>query len=318
MPRHLVTAVAVALLAHCPMPWGASAQGIGADGYRTGVPAVLTPPAPPRRPPENAFMTGYRQAGLPRIVLFFNRDIADTSTTTPVVQRTETLAGSEQATVTVTGKDGTQSTGAVADKLPLLATLTAEASKGETAKPVTGKADAGKADNAEPAAPSKDIDAKATATIDIKRTTELTVNRKPTGGRQAMMTEAQEWLLESGFTSRLSAEGARLVDRATAMRLSPAVLSYDPQLLETAAIRSRAEMAVVIRASPLDPQILPGALQNLIFRVMAIDTRDGQILVDDIVRTGGDGKTQMTPEAVGEAIAAQVVLRLIGHWAQHR
>ncbi len=291
----------------CCASLGAAAQDVGRDGFRTGVPGVLSPPRPPPRPPETAFQTAYRLAGYPRMVLFFNREIADAATSGPVLrQREETTFRDTQRL------QGSSQAAPVRD--PAAASLAlpqSAADKFDPAMPVVNEAP-------RPAEPERrSVDVESTRRTQEERTRELSVNRPAVGGRTSPLTEAQQWLYESAFTGRLSDERARLVDRATSMRLAASVRADDPQRLETAALRGLADVAVVVRVALAEPDARQGDAQGVIYRVTAIDTRSGQILADEVVvprpRDGMDPAT-----AGGGDSAGQLMQRLTQRWMPPR
>ena len=288
---------AAAALLGLALPVAARAQDVGRDGYRTGVPGVLTPPRP-QRPPETPFQTAYRRAGYPRLVLFFNREIADAASSGPVVQQregiTRTESGQLHGQVTGAPASGAQRTDAQADKF--------EATPVQNEPP-----------RQPPASGDRSIDMQSQSRVEVQRNAELTVTRPSIGGRRAPVPEAQQWLFESGFNNRLGGEGARLVDRATAMRLSAGLRLDDPQRLETAALRGFAEVALVVRAAPLDANARADDIRGLVFRVTAIDTRNGELLADAVVpppeAAGADPAS-----AAGDATAGTLMARLTQRW----
>lgn len=92
----------------------AAVAQVGRDGYRTDVPSVVIPPRPPPRPrpPElSPFEKAYGQAGRPRIILFFNRDLTDETRSGFTVRRREEtvlenrVRGSEDRTDTRTASE---------------------------------------------------------------------------------------------------------------------------------------------------------------------------------------------------------------------
>ena len=98
------------------------AQGVDKDGYRMGLPGVMTPPPPPRKPKPptppppprlSPWEDAYGRAGKPRMVLFFNRDVSDDTRGNPVLR----LHEETNASVHVEGHDGdaTQSVRGQAD-----------------------------------------------------------------------------------------------------------------------------------------------------------------------------------------------------------
>ncbi len=239
-------------------------------------------------------MTAYRRDGLPRIVLFFNRDIAEITAASPILRQSVTITGIDEAALKGTTKAYPEPK--VNTDLVVKPLQSGEALGGDQHRGLDA------------------VNLETSEKLNLQKTTEISVSRVPVGSRQQLISEAQEWLLESGFTTRMGTEGARLLDRATAIRLMPSG-SLDPQLLETEALRSQAEIAVVIRAAPLDPAG-PRTIQNLLFTVMAVKTRNGQILVDRIVRPEIDAGAVQPPEVVGQAIAAELVASLISYWSQ--
>jgi hypothetical protein len=235
---------------------------IGKDGYRVGLPGVITPPAPPKPPPPpklTPFEAAYQAAGHPRLVLFFNHEIADTAYSNPVLQRKDTLTASdnqsEQADTTKTGSR-----------------TSSEEVHGEV-------------------------------------TTEWKVNRDAVGSRHAPVDEASQWMFESAFTEKLSGERIRLVDRATAMRIVGREAIIDPQQLETAAIRNLADIAVIVRAAPIENG-------GLLYRITAVDTRNGRIVGDVLVPTSD--VAQGGPTAVGTLAGDRLIQHLINEWTPAR
>ncbi len=289
----------------CGAALGAAAQDVGRDGYRSGVPGVMSPPPPPPRPPETPFQTAYRLAGYPRMILFFNREIADVATSGVVVrQRDETTSRDEQR---LQGR--TQSEPARDGNAGLVLPLPSD--KFEPSLPVTGEVQR----PTEPERRSVDID--STRRTQVERTRELSVNRPAVGGRASPLTEAQQWQYESAFTGRLSDERARLVDRATAMRLAASVRADDPQRLETAALRGLADVAVVVRVALASPDARQGDLPGVIYRLTAIDTRSGQLLADEVVAPrAADGMEPAT--ASGLDSATTLMRRLTQRWTPAR
>lgn len=242
---------------------------IGRDGYLLGIPGVIKPPSPPPPPRLTAFEAAYRSAGRPRMVLFFNRDIADTASSAPIVQRRETARVTED--------------------------VTASGSRA----PVPGDAEGR----------NERSDISGHQDLRVETTTEVTVRREAQGGRQAPTDEAQQWLFESAFTDRLAADRIRVVDRATAIRIAGLTPIADPQRLETGAIRSYADLVVVVRATPM-------ADGSLLHRVTAIDTRNGSMSADILVPASD--VAQGGASAVGKLAADRLVARLIAAWTPAR
>ena len=266
---------------------------------------MLSPPRPPPRPPETSFQTAYRLAGYPRMVLFFNREIADVATSGAVLrQRDETTYRDDQRlqgrSQVEPAREGTTSL-----------TSPQPTSKFDASVPVAGETP--RPTEAE----RRSIDLESTRRTQTEQTRELSVQRPSVGGRQTPLNEAQQWQYESAFTGRLSDERARLVDRATSMRLAASVRIDDPQRLETAALRGLADVAVVVRVALADASARPGDAQGVIYRVTAVDTRSGQILADEVVtprpREGLDAAT-----AGGTDSATQLMLRLTQRWTPPR
>ncbi|MBE9604389.1 hypothetical protein IAI18_05895 [Acetobacteraceae bacterium H6797] len=256
----------------------AQGEAIGRDGYRRDVPQVLSPPRPPAPPPETPFETAYRRAGRPRVILFFNRDITDRTRAGIVLSEREQLTarGSLDAQVTP---------GSPPASPPAL-------TKNVDVPPADPKLTEGRL--------------QAQEERQAERSREVTVRREASGSRASVMDEASQWLFESAFTNRLVAEKVKLVDRSVAIRLAGTMRTDDPQQLEMAALRQHADLVLLVRAAPLPDD------NQLIFRVTAVDTRNGQLVTDDILLPQVTGGARNA--AAGEAAATQLVQRLIAVW----
>ncbi len=298
MPRLLVLRSAIAVAVLTVPAVAQDAPRVGRDGYREGMPAVLSPPRPPPRPappPETPFAAAYRRAGFPRLVLFFNRDLVDTATSTVVLQRQEVANVERDGQRTARLQDGSGSADTAApvkeDALPI--------GQLKDGVPVASQA------------PARRLDIDAHDKIQAERRTEVSVQRQPVGARAAPLDEASQWLFETGFTARLATERVRMVDRAAAVRLaSVARGGADPQLLEVAAIRDHADIAVLVRAAAM-PAVPGGQL----FRVTAVDTRGGTILADEVVTPPAGGTPGTLATAVGDMAAAGLMARLTTTWS---
>lgn len=294
---------------------------VGRDGYRQDVPAVLSPPRPPPRPPESPFGEAYRRAGYPRMVLFFNRDIAD-QTAGQLVQRRQEVASTErEGRLAVREQSGAPSQagtgGLMAPRMAALPDLGApkDGDPGLGA-PVPGAAvlPAQQAP-VEPDAPAaRRGEVEERSRTQTERNVEISVQRRGAGARAAPLDEASQWLFETGFTSRLATERVRMVDRAAAVRLAATARSTgDPQALEMAALRDHADLALLVRAAPM-----PGVAGGNLFRVTAVDTRRGTILADEVIRPPAGTPGSEVPSIAGDMAASTLMARLAALWLPAR
>jgi hypothetical protein len=272
-PRRIVL---MALLGAAAGPaQGQEAPRIGRDGYRLGVPSVMTPPRPPPAPPLSSFQAAYRRAGRPRLVIFFNRDLADAPSGGPVLRRQDATTREEVPL-------GAAAAPAQRSGVP------ADATRDETGGSPVPQGAPGRR-------------------IETRRTTEFSVQRPTAGARRAILDEAGQWGFESAFNSPLTADGVYLVDRSTAIRLAALAHGDDPQRLEVAAIRSYAEMAVVVRATASSE----GAV---LFRITTIDTRNGRILTDEMLPASNGPITSEAAAEAGRSAALHLIDRLTQSW----
>lgn len=278
---------------------------IGNDGFRQGVPSVMSPPRPPRPPqpaPETPFAGAYRRAGSPRLILFFNRDISAVPTSEARVQRRD---------IAIIERDGRLTTRGQAPSAPPSTAGRPPAGQSKSTLEVQAGPDA-TAPSETPAGP-RQVEVEDRLRLQSERRTEVTVERQALGARDAPMDEGSQWQFETGFTRRLATERVRMVDRATALRISTAARSIlDPQQLETAAIREHAEVVVLVRAAPM--QAAPG---GSIYRVTAVDLRRGTILADEVITPPAVEPAQL-PASSGDLAAAALMLRLQSEWSPPR
>ncbi|WP_439594630.1 hypothetical protein [Falsiroseomonas sp.] len=297
-------ALAALLLLASAGPGAAQDQPrIGQDGFRQGVPGVLSPPRPPRPPqpaPETPFASAYRRAGSPRLILFFNRDISAIPTSEARVQRRDIATLERDGRLTLR-EQAPAAPATTVERPPLgqsKSTLEVQAQPDATAPGETGP---------------RQVEVGERLRLQSERRTEVTVERQAFGARNAPMDEGSQWLFETGFTRRLATERVRMVDRATALRISTAARSVlDPQQLETAAIREHAEVVVLVRAAPM--QAAPG---GSIYRVTAVDLRRGTILADEVITPPAVEPGQLAASS-GDLAAAALMLQLQSEWSPPR
>jgi hypothetical protein len=299
-----VIALAAAFLGACVVQAAAQEPTrVGRDGFREGVPAVLSPPRPPRPPAETPFAAAYRRAGQPRMVLFFNRDIADTPTSQAVVRRQE---------VVTAGRDG-RFTLREQGSPPQARVATPEDGTAPKAA-IIAQDEPRSAPPADSVATPRQVEIEDRLQVQTERRSEVRIERQPIGARTAPMDEGSQWQFETGFTRRLATERVRMVDRAAAVRISVAARSIaDPQQLEIAAIREHAEIAVLVRAAPM-----PAAHGGLIYRVTAVDVRRGTILADEVVSPPSNSGPADIPNVTGDLAAAALMSRLQTEWTPLR
>jgi hypothetical protein len=271
---------------------------IGRDGYRQGVPGVIVLPRPqrPQPPPESSFAAAYRRAGFPRLVLFFNRDLSDAASGDTVLRSREELTS-----------EGTSS------RREREQLISPPSSPPLAQGGLRQAAERAGSSSAEPRETQPDIVTQER--LQASRAVEVSVQRSSAGSRATPLDEASQWLFETAFSSRMTEERVSIVDRASAIRIAAAsATTLDPQRLEIAAVRSHADIVVLVRATAFES----GSEARRLYRLTAIDSRNGLILSDDVLvpPAATDGPTAAS--ATGSMAASTLIQKLTRVWSPVR
>ncbi|MEQ8604999.1 MAG: hypothetical protein RIB45_16930 [Marivibrio sp.] len=158
----------------------------------------------------------------------------------------------------------------------------------------------------------------------------------PESARAGFETERADMAFESAYVTPIQANGARIIDRATVMRLTQSEmrndegLTYRPdaQLVETDALINYADLIAEI-LMVRDPEADLGAA----FRVQVKDVRTGELVITFLSRGEAPARTGArrewvatgsgfqpradkapTPEDVARRLAFETMQRLAGRW----
>jgi len=262
----------------------APAAAQDAAQYRQGLPDVLAPPK--GAAPDGvvgAFRSAYRKHGSPRVAVFWMRRLGDR--VAPEWRTVECVE--ESVGITASGSGRTV---------------------------VTGRYGSGVADT----------HASGAVTGHRTRTREETTGAVPDASED-WLPEEHSQAAEAALLQEFGRAGVTLVDRAAMLRLQGAGAARDPnpQAIEAAALRSKADLLVEITATPS-----AGSATGVQYRIDVKDTRSALVLASFVTdaepRAGtrmqfttrpGRGyveKTTGTP--LGQELALQIMEQLAAGW----